>query len=349
MNTKTQAKSNGTNVRPVGNRDAEAKAFAARAAKSEEFNADTSEFLDSKAVVNRGPLWIMIDLRLAYGDDMNMFPYPDSKVTDPKHGNNPAKFPIPTKNAATGATTTGEGDFYKSFCAALPKMLEIQHDLDQIAKAKADAVDTEAAFKTMNVVNRADLYANRTAQKSALISLVKRAVQLHFQLIEAEALQKCKVTLKKDGDGNIASTTKPVIITNTDDPTDWSQVSIPSFLNLNVDEAIKNGGTREALMNTAGRAAKKGQGGIGTEEKLPDVKGAEGMFAMLAHFFEDSTAKAKFMKRMNEDDAADLRETIFELSDVFDDLTTKFRDKFERDQINAAMVSGEGKAAEATA
>ncbi len=232
--------------------EARAASFAAIVGADDTFNKDVSDYNEAKTTVQVGPLWVMLDLLAIEGLDLMQFPYPDTVEGKTNHPAGPAKYSLPVKGDAGTKPVTF--DWYKSFCATLPEGKRIKHIMTQIGLAKAlSGEKAEPEYVNMPVHERDQVLKDATSEFSALVNVVKKAVRLNYQYEAANELPGVVVEWRKDKEGSVKRTQHPVAIRDKADRDDFTNATITSFLGFNIEEAAENGGTKAALLATAGR------------------------------------------------------------------------------------------------
>lgn len=292
------------------------------AGQDETVNSDAVEFLKAKTTDKRGPLWFMLDLEAIEGFDFSKCPHPHSK-DGTNHPAGPAKFTVKAKTDSGTKDVTV--DWYSSFVSQLPVGADLQHKLEQVALAvKKGETKAEAPYATMSTV---DLTAERkdlNAAFNALKGLAKRSIHLYYQLAGCNELPGVTAEYRKDKEGAVISTAYPIKVYDKADPTDFNVLSIGAFLGLDPSEAANNGGTKEALMNTAGRDTSEDGG---EEDEGNYIVHNPDEYLEMASEMAEAMDDAKFIgnlyAKLNAKDADEAILDVFKLAAHLERVTSK--------------------------
>lgn len=242
-----------------------AENLAADAAKDETFRAFIDALEEKRLDVERGPLDVNFHLRRIYGAKLKDFPLVGSK------GGNNADLYQGKYHKADGTEATKEMSFYTAFAATLPSYISVNADLQEAKLAESDP-------RAANVVER---YRGKTkwfikarvrllkSRLNSIKALCVRAfvIEQNLARINEDMGKKVKATMvshKNEATGleEPAPGIKDVFMVG-----DWSNgetslfaahetLNISKFVSLDIDAAIKNGGTYDALMDTIKREPK---------------------------------------------------------------------------------------------
>ncbi len=299
--------------------------MAAAVAGNLTLTQDTEEVLSSAVVLKRAPLWILADLKAA-GVDVAAYPHPDSKA-----GNNPAKFEGFRKDPKTGEKKAYTVDWYNVYCSGLPTGKRIAAALAAISEEEkvSKSVATSEEKKSLN------------QQMNNLRNLYRRAIKLEYQFNAVNSLPHVAVAYRmtkgEDGADVLKSTPYPINLYNPKDPTDFNILSIGSFLGLNVAAAQSNGGTKEALLATAGKGTTEDE-----EAETPaidSVETFEDYAAEMEASFENDRMVGEIYSRLNGKDSDDFLLTMFSLARHFELVCNKPALQARFKAINEAKLS----------
>lgn len=321
--------------------------FAELLDDSEELQNEMQFLDDANKDVKRGAFLVMLDVREILGDKLKDMPVPYSTEKD---SDNPDEYAI--------SGTKRKGYFYNDLADSfgggkkadtLIRVCNLalkDETAGQVPKEYYEKkgsplygiLDNEEAVK--------QLKRNAESTRTYYRGLVYDAIALHFQL---ERLSKMKFILVQTKPVEV-KTNKPFIIRSADtvnEPGAWKEYGVQQVLSMDVEAAMANGGTFEALKKTL-RREKKG------EEREPlkvtdagkELAYVNGLMLTIAG---DTTTAGygDFIKRLHEDQA--LRVETFRLYNALDTFCSKedLATKYARDEQELAAGSEDGEEAEA--
>lgn len=280
---------------------------------------DLQEQVNAKEVSQRGALVLMLHIEKEYAkEQLASFPRPGSK-----DGNNPDIYEY-QETKSDGGKTARKTNFYKEFTLSMDIAKKVNAMLADInAASNGEKTETNEAFARMG---KPDLKAQQgrfEQQKNTLVQAVKKAFQLRFQIEDMKSVDGINVRFasKKDEDGNkvLANTTMPIILEDSEDPSRFDVLSIPSFLGLSIEKAKKSAEWQKdkwaAIKNSGSRDGKKGSGKA-KAETVGNIDEATSMVGVLASYFEDDSKVALLLKKLNGKDNSDhLLLSVFSLAE----------------------------------
>lgn len=239
---------------------------------SGEFAAHLEAAADAKEVSQYAVVQVILDLEETFGEDtLKTWPVPGTEAPS----NNPDKFTVRVKDGDQWKDR--KTSFYTELVEGTEKGKFFRSKIEAVKQANSTSgVCDDKEVSAMKPEDRKALKAKYEQRLSVYKATVRKAVQHWQQCWEIDRLPLVSVTFLKDGvtdsngkpvmvDGEqlttIRKTPKPVKVHNANDLSDYELYSLGSFLSLDVDEALVNGGTFGALKATNRRDGNAGGDG----------------------------------------------------------------------------------------
>lgn len=320
-------------------------------ALSEDTMDDIADYITSKQDAARGPVTVCIDLQRDFGDEILNWPTPGSKESDT---NNPDKFTLSV--VVDGDTKKKPASFYSLVFDSTKRGKRIAANVAAIDAAEKGSADAPAFFTELHGKEAAALYASykrmtkaeRTAEraretqdKTNARGVLVKAVKVTQQMARINSMEKVGVRFfmvtTKDEDGVtdikvLKNTPKPIVIYDKTEAANATPVSVDTFLSYDVDTAKANGGTMGDLTETAGRDGSGGTpqaGGKGQVPRITSVEQFEGYTAEYAAYLQSEAGKANMLKSVAGKNPELMIQSLCEIADALDSITTKLRPKYE--------------------
>lgn len=273
-------------------------------------------------------LVIKADIEASYtAEQIIIFPVPNSvqkadEKGSPVSANNPAKFTFWNERTKKDET----GDFYEDFIASMPRGAEAKLRLKYLEDSKLDAPTTKegAAFKALGDNKVISLITDIKAEFNAYQNTVMKAIRFIIQerAFNETLADTLAFEVMTDDDGNYLTANKPIIVGEAKKLGKSDVFSVTSFLNFDVAECKKNGGTFDALLKTLEREPL-----TPTTFSVKDFKTMEVALSELASYLETIAGDEKLEKALfnylNKPGNGAMVSAMFKVNAALDDFTVK--------------------------
>lgn len=311
-----------------------AVALAMLASKDAELVRDAEETLKAKEITATGPVFHLIRLYNAFGGfeikvtnhimmhvpndetkaHLDTMPEPFSgdkpQEKHPERAVSPNNFDIKVASKKRGGGKrkgSADLDWYERYAFATIYGKAIVSDLEAVTiarNAKPNRTSDPNVRDELRSWSNHDLDNEKKRLETQLRNVVKLerdTIRLHLQLQRAtEKLPALSFSLVCDSAGNPRRTTEPLRIFAWGDPTNADHYSVNSFLRMDVDKAVANGGTLEALTDTIGKGADQDDDDEDESKLIFENKEAIAFgFAQMAYLVEDTSQQKAMWEYLN--------------------------------------------------
>jgi hypothetical protein len=196
-----------------------------------------------------GPVKVMIAASQDYSDEeLEQFPDPDVKT-----GNNPSEFKLKRPGDKTARTV----NFYNLFADQKAKGKAISKELEYLTRAGNDKMkqdDIPDNIKAMNADQRDQRRKYLEGAKQSFRSAIKDGFKLFFKLQAVNGLPGVEAFIVPGiNEGEYENLVHVNTTVEGRQTLDYENMSLTSFMKLNVGKAMENGGTYAALIATKKR------------------------------------------------------------------------------------------------